>query len=143
MNLDKLPKVKARSYKRLGRGIGSGRGKTAGRGTKGQKSRGNLPTQLISGKSLYEKLPLKKGKGNPKMSVKPVIVSLGKLTIFKKGEVVDAQLLISRGVIKENSRGGVKILGTADKLEALIIKLPISKNARAVVEKMGGKVADA
>lgn len=143
MNLEKLPKIKSKYAKRVGRGIGSGKGKTAGRGTKGQKARGKLPNQLTSGKSLYERLPLKRGKDNPKMSPKPVIITLDKLAVLKKGEVVDIQLLTTKGIIKGSLKSGVKILGKADQLEALTVKLPISKGARSIVLKMGGRVEDA
>lgn len=68
MKLHQLTKIKTKDKKRLGRGIGSGKGKTAGRGTKGQKARGKIPQTFTGGLSLYKKLPLRRGYGNPKMS---------------------------------------------------------------------------
>lgn len=65
MKLNQLPKLKNRGKKRLGRGLGSGKGKTAGRGTKGQKARGKIPVNFSgAGLALYKKLPLRRGKGN-------------------------------------------------------------------------------
>lgn len=142
MNLNQLLKATEKSKKRLGRGIGSGRGKTSGRGTKGQKARGKIPAHLKAGRLLYKRLPLKRGKGNSKTTIKPNVVSLEKLVVFKKGQTVDIQSLQSIGLIKSVS-GGVKILGKVDKLEPLVIKVSISQGAKAIVEKMGGKVEDA
>lgn len=70
MKLNQLIKVKTKNKKRLGRGIGSGKGKTAGRGTKGQKARGKIPAGFVGATPLYKKLPLRRGKGNPKLSKK-------------------------------------------------------------------------
>lgn len=70
MKLHELMKVRAKSRKRLGRGLGSGKGKTAGRGTKGQKARGKIPATFVGSLPLYKKLPLKRGQGNPKPSKK-------------------------------------------------------------------------
>ncbi len=76
MKLNELTKVKEISKKRLGRGLGSGKGKTSGRGTKGQKARGKIPAGFIGGLAFYKKLPLKKGQGNTKQSDNPKIIKL-------------------------------------------------------------------
>ena len=78
-----------RHKKRLGRGIGSGKGKTAGRGTKGQKARGKIPATFVGSLPFYKKLPLRRGQGNPKLSDKLVPIKLSKLNVFKSKTVVD------------------------------------------------------
>lgn len=70
MKLNQMVSIKSKPKKRLGRGIGSGKGKTAGRGTKGQKARGKIPIGLGGGLPLYKKLPLRRGQGNRSPSKK-------------------------------------------------------------------------
>lgn len=141
MKLHELLKVKTRSKKRLGRGLGSGKGKTGGRGTKGQKARGTIPVTFTGGLSLYKKLPLRRGKGNPKASAKMKIINLDKLNVFKSKEVVDMEKLISAKIISEKeAKQGVKILGNGEINQILTVKLPVSDSARKKIEKSGGKV---
>lgn len=105
-------KIKANTKKIVGRGIGSGKGKTAGRGTKGQKSRGKIPAAFTGNFPLYKKLPLKRGKGNPKLSTKPKLINLSRLNVFKAKEVVDiAKLLEAKIISEKQAKRGVKILG--------------------------------
>src|SRR3989344_5360691 len=72
MRLETLPKITTKSAKRVGRGHGSGKGKTSGRGTKGQKARGKLPITHPhfegGSRPLIKRLPIRRGKGNPKIS---------------------------------------------------------------------------
>lgn len=141
MKLHELLKVKTKSRKRVGRGLGSGKGKTAGRGTKGQKARGKIPATFTGSLSLYKKLPLKRGKGNPKSSRGYTLINLSKLNVFKAKEVVDISKLLEAKIISEReARRGVKILGTGELKEALTVKLPISNSARERIEKSGGKI---
>lgn len=139
MELNNLMKVKTKSKKRIGRGIGSGRGKTAGRGTKGQKARGKIPAGFTGSSPLYKKLPLKRGLGNTKISAKPVVISLSALNVFKAKEVVDLEKLLKAKIISEKDiKRTVKILGGEIEKE-LIVKLPVSKSARKKIEAKGGK----
>lgn len=147
MRLSALPKTVLRRSKRVGRGIGSGKGKTAGRGTKGQKARGKIPASFIGGSlPLYKKLPFLRGWGNAKRSAKPVILRLSQLKGFPAKSVVDASALIDKGLVeeKEVAQRGVKILAdTADSsklLAALTVKLPVSHQAKEIIEQAGGKV---
>lgn len=127
--------------KRLGRGIGSGKGKTAGRGTKGQKARGKIPATFTGSLSLYKKLPLKKGKGNRKVSVKPKLINVSRLSIFKPKTVVDIGRLLEEKIVSQKDvERGVKILGEGEIKIALTVKLPVSSAARRKLEKAGGKV---
>ncbi len=141
MKLNQLLKVKTRAKKRIGRGLGSGKGKTGGRGTKGQKARGTIPVTFTGNLSLYKKLPLRRGKGNKQVSVKPKIISLSKLDVFKAKEVVDITKLLEAKIIAEKDmKKGVKILGNGEISQVLTVKLPVSDSARKKIEKLGGKI---
>lgn len=143
MQLNKLDKFNDKSKKRIGRGIGSGRGKTSGRGTKGQKARGSVPASFIGGSlPLYKKLPYRRGLGNSKVSLKPVIVQVEALNVLKTNSVVDVDSLIKANIVlgKEATKQGVKILGNGALKIALEVKVPVSKTAQAIIEKAGGKV---
>lgn len=140
MKLHELLKVKTRSKKKLGRGLGSGKGKTAGRGTKGQKARGKIPITFTGSLSLYKKLPLRRGKGNAKMSIKQKVINLSKLDVFKSKTVVDITKLLEAKIISSKDvKRGVKILGNGEIKNVLTIKLPMSDSARKKIEKSGGK----
>jgi len=141
-----LPKIKARSKKRLGRGYGSGKGgHTVGRGQKGQKSRGGVNI-LFEGvkmkKSLIKRLPLRRGKGKFKSNKKPIIVKLGLLNLLPASSTVNLTLLVENKIVdrKDAEIFGVKILGDGELKKKLIIQLPISNSAARRVEKAGGKI---
>ncbi len=141
MKLHELLKVKIKSKKRLGRGIGSGRGKTSGRGTKGQKARGKMPVGFSGDVSLFKKLPKKLGQGNIKVSEKSTVLKLSSLAVFKPNSVVDLEQLLKMKIInKKNLNRGVKILGDGEIKTALVVKLPTSASARKKIEEKGGKV---
>jgi len=103
--LNKLPKLGKSPSKRLGRGLGSGRGKTAGRGTKGQKSRSgyNIPRRFEGGQMPWiQRLPKKRGFSSIKE--KPQIVKLSILEkVFDKGIKINQKVLFEKGLIKSKS----------------------------------------
>ena len=144
MKLHELLKSKKSLNKRVGRGIGSGLGKTAGRGTKGQKARGKVPVGFSgSGLPLYKKLPLKRGLGNRNTRGKFAVINLSDLSQFKKSTVVDMEELIKANIInKKDLKKGVKVLGSGELLSALTIKLLVSNRAKEKIEKAGGKVVN-
>ena len=143
MKLNNLQKVTKRSAKRLGRGLGSGKGKTGGRGMKGQKARGKIRLGFIGGTlPVYRKLPLRRGKGNRKVSQKPITIDVSNLEIFKKDEVVDVESIKAAKLIKEIPLGGVKILGNAKLQKALTVKVATSHGAKKSIEQAGGKVVN-
>jgi len=113
MKLQKITKLNQKSKKRFGRGCGSGRGKTAGRGTKGQKSRSgfNLPRRFEGGQtSLIQRSPKKGGFKTPSKLTRAVI-NLGIIDkTFKEGETVSPKTLLTHGLIKSD-KYTVKILG--------------------------------
>lgn len=143
MELHSLTKVTKRSRKRLGQGHGSGRGKTAGRGTKGQKARNKIPLDFEGGAlPLIKRLPFMRGKGKNKAFRKRIVVNLKALNLLKKDSIVDLESLIKNRIVyeKDAKMHGVKILGDGEISIPLTIKLPISKRAALKVEKVGGKI---
>lgn len=142
MKLHQLQKVKTKGKKRVGRGIGSGLGKTAGRGTKGQKARGKIPVSFTgAGLPTFKKLPLRRGLGNRSISVKPKLINLSKLNTLKKNTKVDLEQLISLNLVsKKESKRGVKLLFDEGLSVSLIVKVPVSKKAQEKIESKGGKV---
>jgi large subunit ribosomal protein L15 len=143
MNLNELLKVTERSKKRLGRGIGSGRGKTAGRGTKGQKARGKVPNGFIGGTlALYKKLPYRRGLGNTKRNAGSLPVLVEKLSAFKDNSTITLQSLVEMKIINKSDaqKLSVKIVGSGDLKSKLTVNIPATKSAKAVIEKAGGQV---
>jgi large subunit ribosomal protein L15 len=138
----KSPKGSTRVKKRVGRGQGSGWGKTAGRGGKGQKARtGNMHFNGFEG----GQMPLQRRM--PKFGFKNffrrefAIVNLGDLEAhFQAGAVVDPKAVEEAGLVKDHL-GGLKILGGGELKKALTVKAHrVSESAKAAIEKAGGKI---
>jgi len=143
MELSQLPKVVGKRKKRSGRGSGSGRGKTAGRGTKGQKARGKVRVGFEGGQTpLIKRLPLRRGKGNLKISKRPLVVNLKILDLLPKDSMVDLENLIKAKIVDEREAHlfGVKILGDGEIKVPLTINLPISNRAKKKIEEAGGRI---
>ncbi len=143
ISLDKLAKTTKTSKKRLGQGHGSGRGKTSGRGTKGQKARGKIKIGFEGGQlPLIKRLPLRRGKGrNKALGHGPLVVNVKYLNLLPENTEVDLESLIKAKIIDEKARIiGVKILGDGDLKVPLRVKLPCSSGAKKKIEKAGGKV---
>ena len=126
---------------RVGRGLGSGLGKTSGRGHKGQNSRaggGTRPGFEGGQMPLYRRLP-KRGFYN-KFSKEYAIVNISELNRFEEGTVVDPVALIEAGVLK-NVRDGVRILGNGEITKSLsVIANGFTKSAQEKIIAAGGKV---
>lgn len=131
--------VKAR--KRVGRGVGSGWGKTAGRGTKGFKSRsgGSVRPGFEGGQMpIHRRLP-KRGFTNI-FKKEYAILNVKDLARFEDGQVVDEVALVESGLVK-GRRDGIKILGNGEISMKLTIKdCLVSKSAREKIEAAGGTV---
>ncbi len=129
-----------RSKKRMGRGHGSGKVKTGGRGTKGQNSRGNMKLDFEGGQlALTKRLPLKRGKlRNKPVSPKPFPLDISKLSGLKAGTTVTLELLIKEGIIRDDVTH-VKILGKTTPTAHLILNVPASQGVIAALEKLGKK----
>jgi len=127
--------------KRLGRGIGSGLGKTSGKGHKGQWARagGGVKPGFEGGQfPLYRRMP-KSGFDNPFTKVYAV-VNLSVFETFKNGETVDMQMLLDKGIIRKSEKYGLKILADGEFTKKLTIKAnKFTKNAIEKIEKLGGK----
>ena len=132
--------------KRVGRGIGSGKGKTSGRGVKGQKSRSGVAIKSFEGGQmpLYRRLP-KRG-FNPISKNEVAILNLEKIQSFidKKNinpsDILNSQLLKKLKLINKNSKK-LKILGTGEIKEKINIEADlVSKSALRKLEKIGGSI---
>jgi large subunit ribosomal protein L15 len=137
----KRPKNSWHRKKRVGRGQGSGLGKTAGRGGKGQKARsGNMRFEGFEGgqSPLQRRLP-KFGFISPNR-VLYAAVNVGELEQFEAGSVVDEHALEEAGLIK-GKRHGVKLLGDGELSKKLTLKVhKASAKAKELVEKAGGSI---
>ncbi|MBP5276009.1 MAG: 50S ribosomal protein L15 [Lachnospiraceae bacterium] len=142
MNLSELRPAdgsKQRDDFRRGRGHGSGNGKTAGKGHKGQKARSGAPRPGFEGGQmpLIRRLP-KRG-FHDRNSKNIVGINVDVLNRFEDGAVVTVDMLIENGVIK-NPRDGVKILGNGELTKKLEVKVnAFSASAVAKIEALGGK----
>ena len=124
---------------RRGRGHGSGNGKTAGKGHKGQKARSGAPRPGFEGGQmpLYRRLP-KRGFTNIN-SKEIVVCNVDKLEAFNDGDVVTIDALLEKGIIS-NPKDGVKILGNGELTKKLTVQVnAFSKSAAEKIEALGGK----
>ena len=141
MNLSELRPAEGSKHSdnfRRGRGHGSGNGKTAGKGHKGQKARSGAPRPGFEGGQmpLYRRLP-KRGFKN--RNTKEIVgINLGALEKFEDGSTVSVQTLIESGVVK-NPRDGVKILGNGELTKKLNVQAnAFSASAKEKIEALGG-----
>ncbi|CAL4323610.1 50S ribosomal protein L15 [Buchnera aphidicola] len=129
--------------KRLGRGIGSGLGKTSGRGHKGQKSRtgSSIRKGFEGGQTpFYRRIPKFGFISRKKKYQKEV--RLSELSLFKKNEIVDFKKLIKSNIINESIRN-VKVISSGMINIPIIIKgISVTKGARVIIESCGGKIED-
>ena len=126
---------------RKGRGAGSGNGKTAGKGHKGQNARsgGGVRPGFEDGQlPLYRKLP-KRGFNNARFGKQYSVVNVELLNKFNDGDVVDSAALLKAGVI-DSIFDGVKILGEGELTKKLTVKAKVfSASAKEKIEAVGGK----
>ncbi len=138
--LNASPVKKAR--KRVGRGPGSGMGKTSTRGEKGQwaRSGGGVPAWFQGGQSpLYRRLP-KRGFNNARFTTKYQVINLSDLNKFNDGDVVTPELLKEMGIIKK-PLAGIKVLAYGELTKKITIKAHrFSSSAVTKIESAGGKV---
>ena len=124
---------------RRGRGHGSGNGKTAGKGHKGQKARSGAPRPGFEGGQmpLYRRIP-KRGFTN--RNTKEIVgINVSALEAFENDAVVSVAALIEKGIIK-NPKDGVKILGNGELTKKLTVQAnAFSEGAKAKIEALGGK----
>lgn len=128
--------------KRVGRGIGSGLGKTSGRGTKGQNSRssGGVRIGFEGGQMpLTRRLPIR-GFNNKNFKKEYNIVNLSDLEVFEANTVVTLETLIEKNIVKKQAPYGLKVLGNGNISKPLTIKAAkFSESAIQKINKAGGK----
>ena len=143
MGLNNLKPAKGstRNKKRVGRGPGSGLGKTSGRGEKGQKSRSGFSHKdgFEGGQMpLHRRVP-KRGFTNARFRKEFVEVNLGRLEGFDAGTIVTPEILLKHGIIKKVG-DGVKVLGNGDLTKALTVRAhKFSASAQTKITGLGGK----
>jgi len=128
-----------KSVKRLGRGIGSGHGKTSTKGHKGQwaRSGGGVRIGFEGGqKSLLRRLPKRGFENNWRKEYS--IVNIGDLDVFENGSVINAQTLLDAGVLSKVEHYGVKVLGDGTLTKKLTVQAKkFSDSAKEQLEKLG------
>ena len=133
------PGANTESYRR-GRGHGSGNGKTAGKGHKGQKARsgGSIRPGFEGGQMPLQRQIPKRGFKNI-FATKYAIVNVGDLEIFENGTVVNEQSLVEAGLLKK-TLDGVKVLGKGELTKQLTVEVAaFSESAKQKIEEVGGK----
>lgn len=140
--LSQLPKITDKKAKRLGRGIGSGKGSKSTRGTtRHQKARGRIPLGFTGGQAKdMKKYPLMRGKSKNK-SVKPTpyALALSKLNAFKDGATVNFEALLEQRLI-DASVVRVKVVANGKLEKKLTVVLPVSGSVKKAIEKAGGTI---
>ena len=140
----RAPKGASRKKRRVGRGPASGKGSTAGRGTKGQKSRsgGGVRLGFEGGQMPLYRRVARRGFSNYPFKKEYVIINVERLNKFNDGDTISIESLIEKKLLKK-ATNFVKILGNGELNKKLTIKgIKISKNARNKIEKAGGKIID-
>jgi large subunit ribosomal protein L15 len=142
MSLHELRPAKGstKRRRRVARGIGSGMGKTATRGTKGQKARRQIPAWFEGGQTpIHRRLPVKKGFRNVN-HLEFAVVNLDDLQKhFEKGDEVTPEALMAKGVVGK-FKDGVKVLAFGNLDKKITVKAHrFSANAKAAIEKAGGE----
>ena len=130
-----------KTRKRLGRGIGSGTGKTSGKGHKGQNARsgGGVRPGFEGGQlPLFRRLP-KRGFSNALFKTEYAVINLSDLNKFEDGTEITPELLKDMGLVKKQL-DGIKVLGNGELTKKLTVKASMfSKTAKEKIEKNGGK----
>ncbi len=129
-----------KASKRIGRGHGSGQGKTAGKGHKGQKARsgGSIRPGFEGGQMPLQRRVPKRGFNNI-FAKKIVAINISALDAFEDGAEVTAQALIEKGIVKKEY-DGIKILGNGELTKKLNVKVAAySESAKQKIEAAGGK----
>ena len=139
-NLISTPERK--TTKRVGRGPGSGMGKTSTRGQKGQKSRSgaSIPVWFQGGQSpLYRRLP-KRGFNNARFRTEYAVINLDDLNKFNDGDVITPELLKEKGIVKKQL-AGIKVLAFGELTKKVTVKAHrFSSKAVTKIENAGGTV---
>ncbi len=132
-----------KNRKRIGRGTGSGHGKTATKGHKGQKARsgGSIKAGFEGGQMPMQRRLPKRG-FTPLMRKDYAIVNIGQLDVFESGSTVDAGALLNAGLIS-GVKDGIKVLADGEVTKSLVVKAhKFSVKAKEKIEAVGGKIEE-
>lgn len=143
VSLSSLPNIVTRKRKRVGRGLGSGKGAKSGRGTtRHQRARESIPLHFEGGQAkMIKKYPLLRGKGKNKPIRKPVAtIKIEALNVFSDEELVDMKTLRKKGIVSDSKKTMVKIIAGGELKRKLTVQLPVSESVREDIQKAGGKV---
>jgi large subunit ribosomal protein L15 len=144
MVLSQRTAITEKKKKRLGRGLGSGKGAKSGRGTtRHQKAREDIPLHFEGGGNRFTKrFPLLRGKGkNKSIKQQALIIQLSALNVFDDNERVTREALLEKNVIKYDERDRrLKILASGDIQKKLTICVPVSKSVQTQIESKGGTI---
>lgn len=140
-------KNRTKSAKRVGRGIGSGKGgHTTGRGQKGQKSRGgnSVPFGFEGGQvPLYKRLPQIGGFKNARAK-RIIDLDISRLNVFDEGATVTVKDLVNKGFLSKSTKSKVKLLGSGELTKKLILKgFLFSESAKKKAEKSKSEIVNA
>ena len=130
-----------KNRKRVGRGIGTGHGKTSGRGQKGQNSRsgGGVRLGFEGGQNPLVFRIAKRGFNNYNFTTRYAVINVGDLDKFKEGTEITPELLKEMGIVK-NLQDGLKVLGNGELTKKLTVNAnKFSKIAKEKIENAGGK----
>lgn len=112
MDLTSLQSVIGKSKKRVGRGYGSGKAKTSGRGTKGQLARSKTRPGFEGGQlPLIKRLPFRRGFGNSVLSAKPVAINADRLSVIPANTTINQEVLVQYNLVEASYRGPIKVIG--------------------------------
>ena len=141
LNSLKYTKGSIKATKRVGRGIGSGNGKTSGRGQKGQNSRsgGGVRLGFEGGQNPLVFRIAKRGFNNYNFTTRYAVINVGDLDKFKEGTEITPELLKEMGIVKD-MKDGLKVLGNGELTKKLTVSAnKFSKVAKEKIENAGGK----
>jgi large subunit ribosomal protein L15 len=142
MKLHERPSTTTTSAKRLGRGYGSGKGgHTAGRGQKGQKSRGKVPAHFVGTSWVwFKRLPFLRGKSRFHSLSPRLTLTLSDLNRFKSGDKVTKSSLYKLGLLTktELSPARVKVVATGKLEKKLTVEIPATASAAKAIKQAGG-----
>jgi large subunit ribosomal protein L15 len=145
------PPGSTHAKKRVGRGTGSGHGKTSGRGTKGQKARrrGEININFEGGQTRFAKrMPYRRGFRNALFKKRYTVIDLDLLELVEAGSEVTLESLAAARIVKPHYAGngpfiGLKVLGSGDLTKALTVRAAkFSASAKARIEALGGNVVE-
>jgi large subunit ribosomal protein L15 len=147
-SLNQLKRTGKRAYRRRGRGQSSSRGKTSGRGTKGQNARSGRKKRPEM-RDLIKKIPKRRGYGKNRGRTyvphfEPIVISLDRLeTMFESGAEVSRKTLVEKGALSKRVENPVKIVGGNLTKKLSLVGISASGPAKAAIEGAGGSISSA